>query len=345
MSEKELAVIARRAGVSTRTVYRVLNQRLVERRAGAAARAERIRALAAELGYRPNQAARSTRSGCFDAAGLLLGVTATRSVMPMNFLPGLHDRLAAAGKHLVVARERDEALGDAGFAPTILQRLMVDGLVVYYTHGEPAGLEEALEEHGVPAIWANARRRDDCISFDDQGGAVLAIEHLLHLGHRRIGYLSLSRSTHHSTTDRLAGYGQAMRKARLPVETMIRPTVHAAEGGDEDHPDLVRAWLARSGRPTAVLCSGSHEAVACLVAAGRLGLRVPGDLSLIHIDQSLADHAGAGLTRAHASAVALGRGAAELLLEKIATPARQLPARVLTYELWSGRSCAPPGSG
>lgn len=316
--------IAAEVGVSTRTVYRVLNQRSGEVWASAASRGERIRALAQEWGYRPNLAARTTRTGRFGTVSLVMGMGPNSSSFPLNFIKGLHDSLASGGSSLLVSRVHDEQLDDVEALPSYLGSQQVDGLVIYYDQQLPAHAEEALAASQLPYLWVNLKRKHNCIHYDDRGAGRLAVETLVALGHRRIAYLVRPGGGHYSTADRLRGYRAGMRAAGLePI--LIEPfSATPTAETDAQHlslPDrLTSLFSALDPWPTAVVGYSADDVLAAYIAAGRLGRQVPRDLSLIGIHQRLETPAGVPLSLVTSEAYGLGIEAGHLATALVAEP-------------------------
>ncbi|MEX0653739.1 MAG: LacI family DNA-binding transcriptional regulator [Phycisphaeraceae bacterium] len=339
--------IAREAGVSHATVARILNGRGIYRRPTDAQRAEHIRRLAAQMGYRPNAAARATASGRFGSVALLLSTMGDRSNLPQPLLNGIHDALAAQGMHLTVTRLPDEKLTDAGYVPKILREVSADGLLIDYTHGVPAAMIELIKQHRLPAIWLNTKRDTDAVYADDLGLGRLATEHLLALGHRRIGYLGRkpapddNQVMHYSQLDRLRGHELAMRDAGLEPEVR-RPALHRAR---QSRRDLLHAWLREPEPPTALLTYRGTDAQTALFVAQELGLAVPGDLSVMALGSPTTDWVADRwwVTSASPDERALGERAVALLEQKIAQPHREQPAVAIPGHVHQekGNTCAP----
>lgn len=342
-----LETVAERAGVSTRTAYRVLNgEGGLGKRRDAIARAERIRAVAHELGYRPNQAARAMREGRFGTAGLVLSRGESTSSVAHGLLQGAHDGLAAHDVQLAVTRLNDDQLSDERFLPGLLRELTVDGLLMYYTHDEPQALQDLIERYRIPTIWLNNERDADCVRPDDEAGARLATEHLLALGHRRIAFWNFSPDgTHYSIHARRRGYRQAMRAARRKVHLRERQLVtRRLDRPGDDYVAVGREWLRADRKVTAIVGSSHGVGMVAAIAALAEGRNLPRDLSVIFVDQSLDDTAGLGLTRFWASASEMGRRASDELLAKIRQPRRRRTPVSIPFALFDGRSCAAPRS-
>lgn len=333
--------IAEHCGLSLQTVGAVLSGKEALFRPETVAR---VKASAAELGYRPNSAAKAMRSGRFHAAALVLSDNPWRSTLFRPQITGMDHALTAAGMHLVHALIPEADLRERGQVPKIIGELMADGLLINYNTGIPDALDQVITKHRLPAIWMNAKRARDCVHPDDEGAGRLATEHLLKLGHRRIAYVDYCHATshadhHYSAWDRQAGYEQAMRAAKLTPRVITTPqTVPSAA-----IPQAARAWLSAADRPTAVVTYCEREAEPILYTATALmGLQVPRDLSIVTIADDPADHTGVPLATVILPRYELGKVAVELLVERIAAPKRSLPARCLAVRLDAGSSTASP---
>lgn len=331
--------IAEHCGLSLQTVGAVLSGKEALFRPETVAKVQKA---AAELGYRPNSAAKAMRSGRFNSVALVLSDNPWRSTLFRPQLTGIDHALNAAGMHLLHALVPEDDLRERGQVPKIIGELMADGLLINYNTGIPDALDQVITKHRLPAIWMNAKRARDCVYPDDEGAGRLATEHLLQLGHRRIAYVDYCHATdhqdhHYSAWDRQSGYEQAMRAAKLPPRVITAPqTVPTAQ-----IPHVARTWLSASDRPTAVVTYCEREAEPILYAAtALLGIQVPRDLSIVTIADDPADHTGVPLATVILPRYELGKVAVELLLQRIAKPGRSLPARALDVHLELGTSTA-----
>lgn len=328
--------VAKALGIGQKTVSRAFGA------AGYVSDATRTKVLATaeHLGYRPNQGARAMRTGRFGHVVLLQSTEHVVSYLPAGLLSGVHDGLAAAERSLIAARFGDPELSADGFLPQVLRELSADGLLLNYDTAIPPALTRHLRRHRIPAAWLNSRQSADCAHPDDLQAGRLMAEHLLALGHQRITYtdvhLAHTRTCHYSRSDRLTGARAALAEAGLRLNEFL-PT---AKIPDDNLAGDFTAMLRRE-RPTALITYSVVEAAAALLAATRLGLVVPRDLSLITVDLEPA-FIGIPLTTATSPMAAVGRAAVELLTAKIARPRRELPARPLPYALVDGGSTCPP---
>ncbi|MFI5821896.1 LacI family DNA-binding transcriptional regulator [Streptomyces rishiriensis] len=309
--------VADRAGVSKSLVSLVL-------RGSGQVRAEKrdavLRAVR-ELGYRPNAAARSLsearalpsarpRSG---GGTPLVGVLLhdLRNPWYVDLVDGLNSLLHASGMHMLLADARLNRRVGQDPAGSFLD-LGADGLVVVGTLPDPAALDAVAER--IPVVVAGAREPVppgvDVVAGDDEQGARLATEHLLALGHRRVAHI--------------AGYGAVGELRRRSFEAVMR--AHGAQGAVVEPCDMTEEGghraavrlLARRDRPTAVFAVNDMACVGALSAAEELGLRVPGDLSVVGYDNTSTSRLRhLWLTTVDNAGHEVGRRAARCLLDRI----------------------------
>lgn len=329
--------LADHLGIGQKTVSRALAGDL---RVAPALRA-RIDAAVKELGYRPNHSARSTRTRRFDSVLFIQVVAESHHRLTPGVIDGIADGLAAAGRPLVIERLVLSDLAAGGAGPRGLLHAMVDGLLVHVDAEPPAIVDTLLAASGLPVVWINRQQAADAICPDDAGVAALMVRRLVAAGHRRIAWFDRQigfrdpQELHHSRPQRIAGFRTAMHEAGLPA-MILSPGYDPGESG---HPAWLEAQL-RGALPSAIACYGSYEALAVQHAAGRLGIRIPEDLSLITVHhESLV--AGVRIDVAALPTEALGRAAAAMLTRRIsgqpAEPAIEVPCTLIP-----GATVTPP---
>ncbi|MGW3953178.1 LacI family DNA-binding transcriptional regulator [Streptomyces sp. NPDC004752] len=301
--------VADRAGVSKSLVSLVL------RGAGQVRPEKREAVLRAvrELGYRPNAAARSLSEQRSRTVGVLLDDL--RNPWFVDLLDGLNSLLHAGGLHMLLADARLSRRTGGRVTDPFLD-LGVDGLVVVGTLPDPTDLGGVAER--LPVVVAGAREPTpagvDLVAGDDETGARLATEHLIRLGHRRIahigGYGAVSEL-------RRRGFEATMRAHGLADQALVEPGDMTEEGG---YRGAVRL-LGRPDRPTAVFAVNDIASVGVLSAAGELGLRVPGDLSVTGVDNTgIARLRHVWLTTVDTAPHEVGHRAARFLLDRFERP-------------------------
>jgi LacI family transcriptional regulator len=324
-----LKMIALRCGVSTSAVSDILGKRS---HLFSPDTRDRVRRMAAELGYKPSSAARAMQRGRFESVAFLLhGYDA---LFP-RMMVAIEEVLAARHIHVTTMTIPGPWAVTGPNQTPALRELCADGLIIGWDI--PRDLVVAAQNHVFPVVWVNVKRPWDCVRCDEEYGTHLATGRLLSLGHRAIAYADYTVTTHYSSTDRPRGYVRAMQAAGL--RPRLERDVCRVAGEREAR---ARAWLAATGRATAVITYSVATAVPVLVAALSLGLQVPRDLSLVTVHSVLADEAGLPITTLLEPETEVGRAAARMLLARMARPGRRMSARVFRQRLLPGATCAPP---
>lgn len=263
--------VAAAAGVSKSTVSRILDERMPPSHS---ATAERVREVAAELGYTRDVSAASLRRGQTMTIGVVVP-RLTDTVMAM-----LYEALAHAcqrtGRLAIVATTDDEPQADRVAAEALLQR-RVDALVLSTARSDD-DFPGQLAERDVRYVLALRTDGQSLASVgDDELGGYLATRHLLDLGHRRIALIAGPQYAS-SARGRLAGYQRAIAEAGLQVDPdLVVESTFSIESGGEAASRLTT--LAEP--PTAVFAVNDNTAIGALSAFRSAGLSVPNDVSLV----------------------------------------------------------------
>ncbi len=340
MSQATINQIASKAGVSRATAARILGSDVQYQRPTFAKRAQKIRRMAQQMGYRPNAAAKAISTGRFQHVGLLMGTHYERSNFTREMIRGMHDALQRHQMHLSLWFLDDDQLADESHLPRFLEQQMVDGLLINYTHALPAHMQQAIERAGLPVVWINLKAEQNAVYPDDIEAGRQAVEHLTRLGHRRIAFADFTHGPgndfepHYSVLDRYQGYELAMRDAGLMPHQIQVPRQLAGQEA------VVRAAavLTDDDAPTAVVCQGPRDASVFEVAAARLDLNIPADLSLITFGGARQTNAVTEPTLLVEPREAMGQAAAEALLQCLNKPAQPCPSRKVTYALEVGQT-------
>jgi LacI family transcriptional regulator len=308
---------------------------------------QRVLEAAHRLGYRPNAAARATATGRFNAVALLLDAELHRDHLPSHLLYSVQQRLADQGMSTILAHLEDHQLTSEEHMPGLLAQIMADGLLINYKLQVPPQLPRLIERFQIPAVWIESRRKYDCVYNDNVDAARMATARLLELGHRRIAFadnhpLDLSdhrHPRHYSLAERRAAFTQVMRDAGLNPQ-LIHDEKQPARS---DRVAWARRWLdvAPGERPTAVVAYVAATALPIVLAAASLGIKVPGDLSVISFGDQPGNN-GFDLTRVQLPFPELGRAAVDMLMDKLRRPADAIPSRSFKGSLIDGVTCAPP---
>ncbi|BAM03111.1 LacI family DNA-binding transcriptional regulator [Phycisphaera mikurensis] len=311
---------------------------------------QRILDAATAAGYRPNAAARATRSGSTRNVELILGLHEGVSRIPTGLLEGVEQALTLHDLHLSLSRLPDEKLVEDGFLPRVVREVAADGLLINYTHFFPTELLALIRRHRIPAVWLNAPVEEGCVRPDDHAAGRMAAEHLLELGHRDPALFFVSAPEHHSGEHRRLGFEEAVAAAggtpRVTVEASRPYREIRRDLATDERLAYTQRWLARADRPTAVVGYSHAESTMLLIAAARLGLRVPEDLSIVSIADEITPFLGTPLTTVVLPWAAIGRTAVELLCQHFKRRPKRPSASAIQIrpELELGATTGPPGS-
>jgi DNA-binding LacI/PurR family transcriptional regulator len=312
-----LETVAARAGVSKSLVSLVLRDSPKVSRA----RREAVMRAVAELGYRPNAAARLLAERRSRIVGVLLNDL--RQPWFADMLDGLTPALHAGGKHILLGDGRIDRMMDEPLTWSFLD-LGVDGLVLAGSVPASQGVIEVAGK--IPTVAVGGMDPGlphvDVLANDNHLGAALAVQHLLELGHCRIAHISGLPST--AGASRMRGYEDTMRAAGLGGQILVERGDMTEEGG---YRGAIRL-LSRPGRPTAIFAANDLSCIGALSAAVALGVRVPEEVSLVGFDNSsLARLRALWLTSVDSAAYTMGQQAARMLLARIEHPGA--PAQTL----------------
>jgi LacI family transcriptional regulator len=327
--------VARLAGVSTSTVSRVLDDRHPP---STSPSAERVRAAAAELGYRPDAYASGLRRQHTGTIGVLVP-RLSDTVMAMFFEEVARVCARQAG-FAIVAQTEDRPETEKDATETLL-RQRVDGLILTTARLEDP-VAAQLRAQGVPHVLA---LRTDHISptalGDDELGGYLATRHLLDLGHRDIALVA-GPSYASTAVARQAGYRRAMAEAGL---LEVGHLIHESTFGMDSGETVARAVLGGPHRPTAIFAVNDNTAIGVLAAAQAAGLSVPDDLSVVgYNDIPVSARLPVALTTVRVPFDRIAANAVELLSQQL-TGALGEPGRVAAPTLIPRQSTSrPPAS-
>lgn len=331
--------VAIRAGVSVASVSRVLNSPSSVR----PERRQRVLQAIEELGYEPNELARSWRTGVTRS---LATVTVDSGINP-HINIAIHEAIMQATANnfamFVYVTYRD--VESERRYLQILRRRHVDG-VLFNNTGLCDDELKGLVEKGIPVVLFNRPLGNldlpiDAVCVDRYYGTSLVINHLLSLGHRRIaafgkrGHDWLNREGVRAYRNVLEAHGIAFD------ERLVRWYDTGSKAGGQVAADL----LTSSPRPDALWAMDQDAGLTALDAVKRLGLRVPHDIALVVFDDIKGSHLfDPPLTLVRNPAEELGQVAMELLLSRLAN--HKLPPRevMLRPTLVVRRSCGWTGS-
>lgn len=302
--------IARSAGVSQATVSRVLHDSTLV----APATRERILAVLAETGYRPNLAARAMRTRRTGTIGVVLA-DLLNPFYP-ELLKAIGSSLAARDLRMIVW---DTAgAGEQGAVDAIHQRL-VDGLIFTTSVASSTALLAAIAEQ-APVVLVNRTVNElDCDQVDSNNHDVAYsfAQYFAAHGHERVGLITAEPAAS-TARDRAQGFVKGARRAGIALNRR-----HVVSGGfsHAGGAAALRAIMDTPARPTAIFCVNDLSALGAIDAAKGAGLTIPDDLWVVGYDDiDLASWESYELTTARQPLLAMGSFAIELLLNRVDNP-------------------------
>jgi LacI family transcriptional regulator len=298
--------VAKTAGVSVSTVSRVLNSKVDV----ALETQDRIRSVIDELGYTTNLAARSMRSFKKNMVGLIMPDIAYP--FAIEVMKGVNRAIAESEFDLLVYTTGDVRKSGRAFHErkyvSLLTNSISDGVVIvapvageFNIDAPIVSIDPLVSNPNYPAVHAT-----------NYQGAIDAMEYLLGLGHKRIGFIS-GRAELESSNRRLKGYREALEKAGLLVDEKL-----IAAGDYTTAMGIIgtRELLALANPPTAIFASNDQTAMGVYQVAEERGIQIPNDLSVVGFD-NIAESKYMGLTTVDQFISEMGYVATQMLIKLI----------------------------
>jgi len=334
-----LADIARELGVSKMTVSRAIN----DHPSINAATRERVLEVARRMNYQPNQHARALATN----RSYLIGVVVP-DLMHSYFAEiyrGVEAVARPVGYRNLICNTDEDAAKEMDETEALLPR--TDGLVVASSLPPgKAGFYRRIIKGGAKVVFIDRRLeglRAPVVTTDDVQVGMLATEHLIHLGHRRIGHL---RGPAASTAEgRFEGYRRALAKNKLRFD---RALVRDCGFTEREGYEAMRVWLARGDVPGAIFAVNDPTAIGAMQALEEAGMQVGRDVALVGGGNiHYADMLRVPLTTVSWSTSEMGQQAGRLLIQLIEgkePAAKKAQHIVLKPELIVRSSCGAKSS-
>ncbi|BEP59987.1 LacI family DNA-binding transcriptional regulator [Variovorax sp. V213] len=320
--------VALRAGVSVTTVSHVVND---TRHVSAKGR-ERVQEAIRELGYVPNAMARSLKSNTTSTLGMLIPNSSNPYFAEIVRI--VEDRCFGAGYTLVLCNTDDEPHRQSVYLQVLAER-RIDGLIVVSTGaGDDDSLVTQLHGLRIPTVLVDREIADpacDLVETAHMQGGLLAVRHLLSLGHKRIACIGGPVGVMPSE-QRIEGWRMALAEAGATpnADALLWRGGFTSQGGYE----AMHAILRTEHAPSAVFVCNDLMAIGALRAAHESGVHVPDDLSIVGFDDiELSAYTSPPLTTVAQPKERIGALAVDMLLERVGGKRRDARKVVLQPEL------------
>jgi len=258
-----------------------------------------------------------------------------------ELLSAIEEATTAAGQSILLGTY-GESLSRQERVLQTLKEYRPDGMILCAAGGTTAQDIQHLVAARIPVVQLS-REVDgvslDFVGSDDMRGAEAAVDHLVELGHRRIAMICGTDSIS-TGRGRRRGYRASLERHGLPVDPGL---IHDGYGTREAGLIGIRAVLEQPDPPTAAVCFNDLSAFGAMLGLRHLGREAGRDFSIIGCDDVReAAQWYPALTTIHNRQDEMGRGAAELLLQRIANPAAPIQRRLLEPRLVVRGSTVPP---
>lgn len=330
--------VAQRARVSVSTVSHVLNG---TRRVSGETQ-EAVLSAIEELSYQPNLLAKSLKTRRTFTIGLL--VSDIQNSFFTSVVRGIEDVALSRGYHLFLCNTDEDAAREDEYVRELAKK-RVDGLLVA-SSAPRHNHARRLRAENLPFVFVDRKVEGvdaDVVSVDNREGMCLISDHLVGLGHERIGMIS-------GPLDKASGYerylGLQSALADLVVglkDSLVRFGDFRTSSGREGTMELLRL----PSPPTALVTANNQMTLGALMAVKEMGLRIPDDISVVGFDDpEWAPLTDPPLTTLAQPTYEMGVEAVGLLLDRIEGEQDGRTRRVL-LEPWLvvRESTAPPGGG
>lgn len=310
--------VAKTAGVSVSTVSRVLNGKVDV----ASDTQDRIRSVIDDLGFTTNLAARSMRSHKKNLVGLIMPDIAYP--FAIEVMKGVNRAIAESEFDLLVyttgdVRKSGRAYHEQKYV-SLLTNSISDGVIIV----APVAGEFNIDAPIVSIDPLASNPNYPAVHATNYVGTADAMQYLLGLGHKRIGYIS-GRAELESSNRRLKGYRESLENAGISIDEQL---IAAGDYTTETGVNGARQLLALENPPTAIFASNDQMAMGVYQVAEEMGLRIPDDLSVVGFD-NITESKYMGLTTVDQFISEMGYVATHMLIKLI----NGVPVEDQTYRM------------
>jgi len=324
--------VAKKAGVSVATVSRAMQKEEMVR----PKTRRKVLDAARELNYHVDMGARSLIKKQTKTIGLCICNICNPFYPPL--VRGVENTINKFGYSLFICNTEENPQKEEAYLKVMLQQ-RIDGLIVTPTWNICSSLKE-FEARNIPIVVVDRSTSDllsDTVCVDNIHGAFTAVEHLIQLGHQRIGIIAGMKMIS-TTRDRVEGYLDALRKYRLKKdEALIVDGGSSIEGGMK----AMAALMKLTPPPTAVFCYNNFVTLGALLTLKKLNKKIPKDIAIIGFDEvDWAEVFDPPLTVVSQPVYAIGATAGQLIMQRLLKEGPQSKQKiVLKTDLIIRKSC------
>lgn len=335
MQKVTINVVAKHAGVSKKTVSRVLND---EPNVSDKTR-DRVLSTFEELGYRPSQQARGLASNQSFLIGLVYDNPNKSYVSDIQ--EGALSVCDKTGYHLLIHPANHESEHLLSNVDSLVYESRLDGLVLTPPFSDMQPLLDMLDQRNIHYVRIGAttlQSHSPCVTSNDTEAAFLMTRYLISLGHTKIGFIK-GHPDHSVTEQRYQGYCNALEQEHIELnENFVEQGYFDFASGEE----CGRRLLAQEERPTAIFASNDYMAAGVVKVASQRKIAVPHDLSVTGFDNApISRYLWPSLTTIKQPIREMAAQAIKLLIDGIRDKVHQPKAVQLDGEMVTRESTTP----
>lgn len=305
--------IAEKVGVSTALVSYVMSGREKEKRVGTEIVAK-IKEIAKELNYQPNQIAQSLRTGSTKTIGLILADIANPYFG--NLARVIEDEASSHGYTVVFGSSDEDKDKSATLIDTLVNR-QVDGFIIIPAEGTVNQIK-CLQDRKIPVVLVDRyfdEIKTNYVVLDNFGASFNATSYLIERGYRKIGMIAYKSNLIHMQ-ERINGYSEAMKKFKLETEIRVEEVRYGMINNDCEK--AVLKLVANDDRTKAIYFATNSLTTSGLYAINKNNLRVPDNVAVVGFDGNEAfDFFYSPLTYIEQPISEIGREAVRILIDQI----------------------------
>lgn len=311
MRKVTIQTVADKAGVSIKTVSRVINKETSVRESTR----ENVLAVIAELGYEPSPAARALASNSSKIIGLIYDNPSSAYINAVQ--NGALKACSAAEYNLVIHPCDHESENLSNELISLVQKSRMNGLILTPPICDMSNVVKDLIAANINVVSIAPAKKSKLmpsVSCNDSEVVNDIVTLLIEQGHKRIGFIQ-GHQSHGAALKRFSGYARALEDAGIPQDKKyIKQGTFSYESGVSCGRELLKL----SERPTAIFAANDYMAAGVLTAANELGIKIPEELSLAGFDDApVASQIWPSLTTVKQPIVKMSEAAANLLFAKV----------------------------
>jgi len=328
--------VARVAGVSQATVSKALN----DSHEVSDETRERVAAVASGLGYRPNAIARSLKARQTHTLGVI--TNDSDGVFTTAMVRGLAEVASERGFGVFLCNSYDRIAKERQHLELLLDK-QVDGIILIGYKVAERGAPAAPTGR-TPVVYLyeyTTAVKSPCILPDDEDGALIATNHVLKLGRRRVAFIN-GPPSYEATHIRFNGYRGALRESGVAFDPDLVRT--APDWNQDSGFQLARELMRQTEPPDAIICANDELAAGAILGLRELGRNVPSDISIVGFDdRPFAAHLPIPLTTIALPLYEMGQRAAEEIFrglagEELKSEIVRVRCKLVVRESCGGRS-------